>query len=164
MKPNSLLSDVLAEGDYPAFREALAARVEAEARLRRSHRATRWLALAACIALAAGLLFQNHRPVRSTSSGPATPATEPSYVLRTQPLLPAQILSTAPLALVELTTAPLGSIALSTDHSSPPPSISDAELLRLFPNHATALASTATGIRKFFFVEPEDARAFMSSN
>jgi len=149
MKTTTLLNDILAEGDYADFREALAARIQAEARRKRFAHTSRWLALAACVAIALSL-FRSTPP----KAVQVTRVSEPAYVLHTSALAENQILATHSAAVIEL----------ATDHSQIIPSISDSELLNLFPNHATALASIGHAPKRFFFINPKDAAAFTASN
>jgi hypothetical protein len=166
MKTTSLLQDVLAENDFPEFRESLAARIEAEARRKRVVRHARWLAMAACIALLGTLTFMNHNPKAPQQQVVAAPepvAPNASW-LRTVPLPAGQILVTKSLGSAELSSASIPNLAFATDHAKTLPSISDSELLELFPNRARAIASTGHGARQFFFLNPADARAFTASN
>src|SRR4051812_9341218 len=114
MKPN-LLQDILNEGNYPAFREDLLVQVASAARRKRLARISRHLALAACLALVAGILFAP-RPLQTARSTPiaVNPATSVP-ILQTIPLRPSQILETH--------STP--NLVFSTDQAHRLPSISD---------------------------------------
>jgi hypothetical protein len=151
MKPN-LLNDILCEGSYAGFREELLQRIEAEARRKRLRRASRWLAAAAAIVI---LFALNRAPEPQESVAFAVPRPAPNPVLiGTVPLKTSQILE----------THPTPEFVMVTDRSRKFPSLSDSELLALFPKKPVGLASTVDGKRQFFFVNRADKRRFMSSN
>jgi hypothetical protein len=152
MNPN-LLQDILNEGNYPAFRENLLREVASAARRRRLARLTRHLALAACLVLAAGILFAP-RPLQTSRSTPVAATGTSVPILHTVPLRPSQILETH--------SSP--NLVFTTDQSHRLPSISDDELLALFPRHSRGLAATAQGAKRFFFLDPADVKTFSSSN
>jgi hypothetical protein len=60
-------------------------------------------------------------------------------------------------------TRPLTVAVIATDHSKSLPSVSDDELLRLFSKHPTGLMA-AHGEKRLIFLDPADAKRFMSSN
>ena len=152
MKSTTLLNDILTEGDYAEFRETVAARVQSEARRKRVASSSQWLALAAAVAIAVSSFFV--APKKKLQPAVAKAAPEAAYVLRTTALAESQILVTRAVSIAEITT----------DHSKMLPSISDAELLELFPHHATALAAIGRAPKQFFFINPKDAAKFMASN
>src|SRR4051812_34478328 len=129
MKTN-LLKDVLNEGDYAEFREGLRREAEAAARRKRMARTTRWLALAACVALLVGISFF---PRRSQQIAIVPTKTSTVSILKTKPLRPEQI----------LVTRATSDLVIATDQSRHVRSISDNELLALFPNHPVGIAETA---------------------
>jgi len=153
MKPN-LFNDVLTEGSYAGFREELLEQIETEARRKRFTRASRWLAAAAAIAMLF-VLNRTPEPERTNSATIHHVAPKPNpTVISTIPLQASQILQ----------TRPTPEFMMTTDQSRRFPSLSDSELLALFPKKPIGLASTVDGKRHFFFLDRADQRRFMSSN
>jgi hypothetical protein len=158
MKPNPL-HDILNEGDLPAFREDILHQVTRAARKRRIALLAQRLSLAACLAIALGILFMRRPHSQKSTSAPTSIAAEAPAsavpILRTVPLRPSQILETHfnPKLVV-----------ITTDQGHHLQSISDDELLALFPRHSRGLASTWQGLKRFFFLDAADAKTFTSSN
>lgn len=161
MKPN-LLNDVLKEGDYARFRESLAVRIEAEARRKRMQRRSIWLALAASITVLFIISARVKTEPPQIARRVEIPAADSQF--RTHPIDPEQILTTqsfAPGVAFETRSAP--QFVFATDPSRGIDSISDSELLDLFPNCPTGLLAVH-GRMSLVFLDPEDAATFMSAN
>src|SRR5205085_9153836 len=124
---------------------------------KRSHLPRTLLARAATLTLAA-FLFPRQQPIQS----PAAAIPEEAFIVRTVPLSKSSILQTVSAASFTIESTPAPEIAFSTDHSQPLPSISDAELLALFPHKATALLRANEG-KRFLFLDPKDAAEFLAS-
>ena len=160
MKSN-LLNEVICEGDYDDFRAQLERQFCAEVRHRNWKRMSAWVGLAAALALIAMLAFQQ-RPVTKvvTQKVPAPPDAVPTITtsmkfddLLISPKNPVPVIRTQPLKVD----------VIATDHSRSLPSVSDDELLRLFSKHPTGLMA-AHGEKRLIFLDPADAKRFMSSN
>jgi hypothetical protein len=162
MKTN-LLNDVVCEGDFADFRADLAKQFRAEVRRRKWKRQSAWLALAAAIALAALLNFQKQPQIQVVTRSTVTPR-DVVPTITTSMMKIDELLITAREPVPIIRTQPLtAGIIVMTDHSRAWPSISDDELLNLFPKQPTGLMA-ARGEKRFIFLDPKDARRFMSSN
>lgn len=159
MKPE-LLNDVLSEGDYSAFRDKLAGDFRAEVRSR-SHRRKIFLAMAASIAFLAAILFYP-RSHQSQTVAQALPLRKATPTFETSGLKPEEIISARFTALTTIETQPAEITTIVTSPNSIG-TLNDAELLALFPDHPIGLISASAG-RRFVFVNPDDARLYMSSN
>jgi hypothetical protein len=159
MKPN-LLDDVIQDGDYSAFRDELRARFIGEARRARRRRTTAWLAMAASIALLGFVVFFS-RPHRN--SAVVQGAKETVATIRTTTLKPEEMLATTTSVLVALDTRSFTASTFSTTRNVDVQSLTDADLLALFPEHPAGLIA-AHGEKRFLFLDPADTKRFMSSN
>lgn len=159
MKPE-LLNDVLTEGDYSAFRDKLREDFQAEVGSR-PHRRRILLAMAASIALLAVILFypRSHQS-QTVAQTPALHKSIPTF--ETSHLKPEEIIRTSftRFATIETRSAEMVTITTSPNHIE---MLDDAELLALFPDHPIGLIAGSAG-RRFVFVNPDDARRYMSSN
>lgn len=146
----NLLNDVIREGDYGEFRERLAKQVRRAARLNRWRHTRKWMAVAAAIAFIPFLI-----PTEKPLPTPAPLAkVETVPYLKTIPLKPEQI----------LTTRSAAHITIQTDHTRKFPSISDNELLSIFPRRRTALIASSAHEKRLLFLNPKDATRFVVSN
>ena len=158
-----LLHDVLAEGDYREFQENLVAKVLAEARRKRLQRNFMRFAIAASIVIGAFLIWQRPQPtVPATSRSVATKSITPT--IYTVPLAAEKILLTRPTNIAIVTSAGAADIEIATDSARRLHLISDSELLNLFPERPTGLVAVSQTAKRFLFLDPADAKAFMSSN
>ena len=159
MKPD-LLSDVLSEGDYSKFRDQL--RVDFRAKVgRRRHHRTILLAIAASIALIAVVLFHpRSHPSQLAAQAPRIP--EGTKTFKTSPLKAEEIIRTSFASVATIGTHPAEQVTITTSRNEIE-IINDAELFALFPNHPIGWVAGASG-RQFVFIDPADARRFMSSN
>jgi hypothetical protein len=162
MKTN-LLNDVVSEGDFADFRADLAGQFRANIRRRKWRRPSAWVAIAAAIALVALLNFQKPPQIRVVTIPPvATRDVVPT--ITTSMMKIDELLVTAKEPVSTIRTQPLAlGILVITDHSKVWPSISDDELLNLFPKNPTGLMA-AWGEKRFIFLNPADSKRFMSSN
>jgi hypothetical protein len=161
MKPN-LLNEVICESDYAAFRAQLERQFCAEVRRRNWNRRAAWLAIAATVAMIALLNFQKPHVTNFASQKVVAPRdvvpTITTSMMKFDNLL---ISPKEPVPIIR--TQPLTIAVFSTDHSKSLPSVSDEELLRLFSKHPTGLMAAHDG-KRLIFLDPADAKAFMSSN
>jgi hypothetical protein len=152
MKPD-LLNDIIHDSAYETFREQLLRQIEIEARRKRVARAASWMALAA--SLAVFFILQKSSPrITPAPSIPVQIVAENPITLKNRPLNPSQI----------LTTRSLSGLVFTTDPQQKLPSISDTELLALFPKKPIGLACMPRSACRFFFIDPSDEQLFMSSN
>ena len=159
MKPE-LLNDVLSEGDYSAFRDRL--RDDFRAKVgRRAHRSRILLAMAASIALIGAILFYP-RSHQSQIAAVAPVAQNGIAIFETSPLKPEEIISGSftPFTTIETHVAAIMTIVTLPNAVE---TVNDAELLASFPDHPVGLIAGAGG-RKLVFIDPADAKRFMSSN
>jgi hypothetical protein len=162
MKTN-LLNNVICEGDFADFRADLAQQFRGEVRRRKWKRQSAWVAIAAAIALVAFLNFQK-QPQTQVVTRPVIAPRDVVPTITTSMMKADEILVTAKEMVPMIRTQPLTAGAMvMTDHSKTWPSISDDELLDLFPKKPTGLMASR-GEKRFIFLDPNDARRFMSSN
>ncbi|SRR5258705_8720020 len=152
-----LLADVLHDQSYLDFRAQLRQTMLRELRRqRRRQRSRQLLALAACIALAFGVLwvvfFRDQTSVRPTRIA----------TVRSVPLKPEQIVTTAghasALAMVESRTLELNSIRfgiVETRVTLPADTLTDEQLLDLFKGRAVALVNSSKGKQLLFLDEEQ---------
>lgn len=163
MKPN-LLNDVVYEGDYADFRTQLEQRFCAEVRRRNWKRYSAWVSVAATIALITMLAFRQQRPVTNVATQKFAAPRDAVPTITTSMMKFKNDLLISPKDPVPVfRTRPLAAEVIATDRSRSLPSVSDDELLRLFPKHPTGLMA-AHGEKRLIFLDPADAKRFMSSN
>jgi hypothetical protein len=159
MKPN-LLDAVIQDGNYSAFHDELRARFIGEARRARRRRMTAWLAMAASITLVGFIVSFSH-PSRNPAVSQVAKETVPT--IRTTALKPEEILVTMPSVLAALDTHSFTAATFSTTRNIDVQSLTDADLLALFPEHPAGLIA-AHGKKRFIFLDSADAGQFLSSN
>jgi hypothetical protein len=162
MKTN-LLNDVISEGDYADFRVELEQRFRAEVSRRKWKRHSVWLAIAASVALIAVISFPKRPEIVTLTTETIMPPRAVVPTIITAKMNAKDVLVTSTEAVPVLRTQPLIADVITTDHSRTLRSISDEELLKLFPEQATGLFA-AQGGKRFVFLDPDDAKRFMISN
>ena len=162
MNPN-LLNDVICESDYADFRTELEQRFCAEIRRRNWKRRSHWVAIAAAVALIAMLSFQQQRRGTNVVAQKVVPPRDTVPTITTSMMKFDNLLISPKEPVPVIRTQPLTIAVIATDHSKSLPSVSDDELLRLFSKHPTGLMA-AHGEKRLIFLDPADAKRFMSSN
>ena len=158
------MADLLAHEDYAAFRASLLDHGLGEVRRRRRvHRAGQLLALAACLAVMAGLALvafrkPGHGQVRL-----------PCERVRSVPLQRGEVVTTTGLMAARVETGPNASAQAAveivrTDPQSPGPDlISDQQLLAFFQGHPLALINPGAGTKQLRFLNPNDEAVFLGN-
>jgi hypothetical protein len=158
-----LLNDLMNEGDYADFRVELEKQFRAEVSRRKWKRHSVWLAIAASVALIAVISFPRRTEIATQATQMIVPPRAVVPTIITAKMNANDVLETSTAGVPVLATQPLIANVITTDHSRTLQSISDEELLKLFPEHATGLLA-AQGGKRFVFLDPADAKRFMSSN
>jgi hypothetical protein len=150
-----LLNDVLRDEDYAAFRAGLLENMLDKMRRQRSaRRQHRWLALAACLPIAAGIYFllaPGTPPVGRPSSRVA--------VVRTVPLASDHIVTTTSAtrslpraqSKVLIVTTTGGNIPIVKTAAQPMELLTDRQLLDLFKGQSIALVTVSLNERRLLF-------------
>jgi hypothetical protein len=162
MKSN-LLHDVVYEGDYADFRAQLEQRFCTEVRRRNWKRYSAWVSVAATIALIAMLAFRRQPPVTNVATQKFVAPRDAVPTITTSMMKFNDLVISRKDPVPVIRTQPLAAEVIATDRSRSLPSVSDDELLRLFPRHPTGLMA-AHGEKRLIFLDPADAKRFMSSN
>jgi len=153
-----LLDDLLAEAAPPGFRAVLLDQTLRQARRRK--RIRRWniaLSAAACAALLTVAFWQAREP-RTASN----PARRPDLVIvRSQPLNPAQIVSTRPGA-VQMVSSSASTFTLVQTRVSERlyEEIDDQQLLALLAGKPVALIHRGPNQAELIFLNPADEKGF----
>ena len=158
-----LLNDVMNEGGYADFRVELEQQFRTEVSRRKWKRHSVWLAIAASVALIAVISFPKRGEIATQATQTSVPPRAVVPTIFTAKMNANDVLVTSAETVLVLRTQPLIADVITTDHSRTLRSISDEELLKMFPEHATGLFA-ARGGKRFVFLDPDDAKRFMISN
>jgi len=155
-----LLNDVVHEGSYADFRAGLEKKFRARVRRNKWKRNSAWVAIAASIALVVVLnLPKREKSMVETIVPP--PDVVPTIMTSTMKIDNLLLSATEPFP--EIRTHAFTASVIVTDQTKKFPSISDDELLRLFPKRPTGLLA-AHGEKRFIFLDPADAKRFTARN
>ncbi len=156
-----LLNDVLAEAAPSDFRGAMLNQQLSLARRRRRSRQTRRVAgIFAVLGLLGILVWQKNVPQQASAPVTAAKRIERSYTLiRTQPLLASEIVTTQPLAAGRAIVS-VATVKIVQSGSADYRVINDNELLALLASHPAALVRVGPHSEELVFVNPADEKGF----
>jgi hypothetical protein len=152
-----LIRDVLRDEGYAQFRDDLRHKALAEFRRSRATRRSWWLPLAACVPIAAAIYWMRQ------PQPPAPPPITGVTIVRSAPMKKEQIITTAgyvaSLSVMRSSEFPSAATIIRSDPALMVQSLTDDELLSLFPGQPVALVTLSDGARTLFFPDADEFRS-----